>query len=234
MFAGPNGSGKTTVKDELPARLFQNYINPDDIERTLKTVGAIDLNAFGVKTDTPELREFFAVSELLQANGLGGVSESIECWDGVVSVRGAAIDSYFASVLSDFLRRKLLDGSRSFAFETVMSAPDKIELLAEARKRGYRTYLYFVATEDPAINIERVKNRVATGGHNVPEEKIASRYRRTLGLLREAIRHTNRAYFFDTSTESTRYFAEITEGSKIDLKSSEMPSWFRSAVWDKP
>lgn len=234
MFAGPNGSGKTTVKNELPTDLFKNYINPDDFEKTLRTVGAIDLNAFGVEIDAPELRAFFAASELLRANGLGGVCESIECRDAIISVRGAAIDSYFASVLSDFLRRKLLDGAKSFAFETVMSAPDKVELLAEARRRGYRTYLYFVATEDPAVNVERVNHRVAWGGHGVPEEKIVSRYHRSLGLLREAVRFANRAYFFDTSAESTRYFAEITDGTKIDLKSSEMPMWFRSAVWDKP
>ena len=47
MFAGPNGSGKTTVKGELPDRLFGNYINPDDIEKTLRAGGALDLTSFG-------------------------------------------------------------------------------------------------------------------------------------------------------------------------------------------
>jgi predicted ABC-type ATPase len=169
MFAGPNGSGKTTVKNELPTHLFKNYINPDDIEKSLRSAGSLDLNPFGLTITTQELREFFAASEFLRANGLDGVSDIIECRDGILTLNGSGIDSYFASVLSDFLRRKLLDSSKSFTFETVMSAPDKVELLSEARRRGYRTYLYFVATEDPAINVERVKNRVASGGHKVPE-----------------------------------------------------------------
>ena len=63
------------------------------------------------------------------------------------------VNSYFASVAGDFLRQKLLAQKISFTFETVMSHPSKVELLAEAQRAGYRTYLYFVATEDPAINI---------------------------------------------------------------------------------
>ncbi len=234
MFAGPNGSGKTTVKNELPARLFGNYINPDDIEKSLRTAGTLDLNSFGLSITTEELRQFFAGSQFFRANGHAGIAEVIECRDGVLLLHGREIDSYFASVFSDFLRRKLVDVSKSFTFETVMSAPDKIELLADARRRGYRTYLYFVATEDPAINVERVNNRVATGGHSVPEAKIAARYRRSLGLLREAVQHTDRAYFFDTSGEATWYFAEITGGTELEMKSPEMPDWFRTAVWDKP
>ena len=234
MFAGPNGSGKTTVKNELPPYLFGNSINPDDIEKSLHETGQLDLNAFGLTITTAALREFFIASEFLRTNGHAGISDAIEYRDGVLSLDGRAIDSYFASVLSDFLRHILLDESKSFTFETVMSAPDKVELLVEARRRGYRTYLYFVATEDPAINVERVNNRVASGGHSVPEGKIVSRYHRSLGLLREAIRHTDRAYFFDTSGEATWYFAEITDGSEIDMKADAMSDWFRSAVWDKP
>jgi predicted ABC-type ATPase len=80
-----------------------------------------------------------------------------------------------------------------------MSHHSKVDLLAQAQAAGYRTYLYFVATDDPVINISRVKSRVKLGGHNVPEDKIAERYHRSLELLMDAIRHTNRAYVFDNS-----------------------------------
>ena len=86
------------------------------------------------------------------------------------------VNSYLASVASDFLRQKLMEQKMSFTLETVMSHPSKIELLTQAQASGYRTYLYFVATDDPAINISRVKSRVKLGGHNVPEDKIAERY----------------------------------------------------------
>ena len=84
------------------------------------------------------------------------------------------INAYFASVAADFIRQKLIASSTSFTFETVMSFPDKIELLCKAKARGYRTYLYYVATENPDINISRVRYRVSKGGHPVPEDKITS------------------------------------------------------------
>jgi len=51
-----------------------------------------------------------------------------------------------------------------------MSSPDKVRLLEKAQELGYRTYLYYVATSDPIINISRMKNRVRMGGHNVLAE----------------------------------------------------------------
>ena len=143
------------------------------------------------------------------------------------------MNSYYAAVLSDFLRRRLLEISHSFSFETVMSSTDKVGLLSAAQKKGFRTYLYYVATENPSINIERVRLRVAEGGHDVPVEKIVSRYSRSLDLLREAIRFTNRAYFFDASGEEPSFFAEITDGLEIETKSDKIPDWFKKSVWDK-
>jgi len=234
MFAGPNGSGKTTVKNDLlPPGLFTVYVNPDDLEKAIRTDGTLNLDSYGVTFTTDELREWFTSSEFLKANHLAEAASIIECRNRIIDFHGLTMNSYYASVLSDALRRKLLASSISFTFETVMSAPDKVELLREAQASGFRIYLYFVATEDPTVNIARVKNRVATGGHDVPEGKIVARYHRSLELLREAIRHTNRAYFFDTSNEEIWYVAEITGGVDIDLKSEEMPTWFKKAVWDK-
>lgn len=83
-----------------------------------------------------------------------------------------------------------------------MSHLGKVEFLQQAQQIGYRTYLYYVATDDPSINVSRVANRVAMNGHDVPSEKIIARYYKSLELLTEAIRHTNRAYIFDNSTNN--------------------------------
>ena len=114
-----------------------------------------------------------------------------------------------------------------------MSFPDKIELLCKAQKEGYRTYLYYVATESPDINVSRVAYRVDTGGHPVPEEKIIARYYRSLDLLMDAVRCSNRAYIFDNSGREHVWLAEITEGKQLEMKSSQMPSWFKQSLWDK-
>ncbi len=234
MFAGPNGSGKTTVKNALrkPPHWFGIYINPDDLEQTIRESGFLSLEPFDLATSTEEIQCCFASSALLQSRQLHTAASAIECQGNRVDFRSLTFNSYHASVLAAFLRRKALDASKSISFETVMSAPDKVDFLREAQARGYRTYLYYIATEDPAINIQRVKNRVTEGGHDVPEEKIIARYHRSLGLLIEAIRHTNRAFLFDTSEEEAWYFAEVSEGMRIELKSDELPTWFQP-IWDQ-
>jgi predicted ABC-type ATPase len=117
----------------------------------------------------------------------------------------------------------------------VMSSPDKVALLKQAQALGYRTYLYYIATEDPAINVARVQARVNLGGHDVPEDKIVSRYARSLDLLLEAVRYTNRAYLFDNSREGSErlWVAEITGGKELELKCDPMPLWFQKSVWEK-
>ena len=71
----------------------------------------------------------------------------------------------------------------------------------------------------------------------MPDEKIEERYYKSLGLLMEAIRHTNRAYVFDNSTDNAAgrhtWLAEITDGRTLELKTDQMPAWFKRAVLDK-
>lgn len=113
-----------------------------------------------------------------------------------------------------------------------MSSRDKVNLLRSALAQGYRTYLYYVATDDPDINVARVAERVKNGGHDVPEEKIRSRYVRSLDLLMDAIRSSTRAYIFDNSGNKSRriWLAEVTNGTELELKVDVVPAWFAKAV----
>jgi len=237
LFAGPNGSGKSVLKSYLPSALLGVYLNPDEIEAEVRAARGLDLRTFKVDTQSDEVRKFFAQSEFLQSAGLAEVASSLRFSDGWLDLSGVEMNSYLSSVLVDFLRRKLLQHRVSFTFESVMSHPDKVALLQKAQQSGYRTYLYYVATDDPEINISRVCNRVALGGHDVPEDKITNRYYRSLDLLIEAIRHANRAYIFDNSTDNSTgdhtWLAEITEGKSLELKTDLMPAWFKKAVLDK-
>ena len=114
-----------------------------------------------------------------------------------------------------------------------MSSADKIAIFDEAKGAGFRMYLYYVATNDPVINLVRVKSRVAAGGHPVPPNKIAERYYRSLDLLRDAIRRSDRAYIFDNSGTSRIWVAEVTDGQDIELKSPYIPAWFADSVLEK-
>lgn len=237
MFAGPNGSGKSILKAYLPQELLGVYLNPDEIELEIRRQGFLDFTAYGVTATADEVLSFFKSSSFLASAGFGNAASQLGFANGQLDFSKMEVNSYFASVAVDFLRQKLLAAKISFTFETVMSHPGKVELLAQAQRAGYRTYLYFIATDDPEINISRVRNRVKLGGHSVPEDRIASRYHRSLDLLMDAIRHANRAYVFDNSRESHdasgTWIAEITEGRELELKSNQIPAWFKRAVLDK-
>lgn len=237
MFAGPNGSGKSVLKSHLPEQLLGVYLNPDDIEAAVKKRGFASISDFGVSTIANEILPVFANSDFLAGQGFAAPAAALEFRDERLFFPPDSMNSYFASVLSDFLRRKLLEAGQTFTFETVMSHPGKVDLLRKSQQAGYRTYLYYVATDDPAINVSRVANRVALGGHAVPEEKIVKRYHKSLALLIDAIRLANRAYIFDNSTSNRdgthTWLAEVTEGRKLELKTDRIPSWFKRAVLDK-
>ena len=97
-----------------------------------------------------------------------------------------------------------------------------------------KTYLYYVSTVDPQINIARVKYRVSVGGHPVPEQKIIERYYRSMDLLMQAIECCDRAYLFDNSSDGIQasFLAEIevAETLKMNAAVSKLPIWFAERV----
>lgn len=237
MFAGPNGSGKSVLKSYLPEPLLGVYLNADEIEAGVRKHGYLDMSTLGIRTTAEEVLPIFTSSEFLTTHGLTEAASRLSFADGRLCFPAGVINSYFASVTADFLRQRLLAEQRTFTFETVMSHPSKVDLLKQAQAVGYRTYLYYVATDDPAINISRVENRVKLNGHDVPPDLVEKRYYRSLDLLISAIRHTNRAYIFDNSTDNAdrthTWLAEITEGRTLELKTDQIPAWFKRAVLDK-
>lgn len=233
MFAGPNGSGKSTIKSVIGRELLGMYINPDEIENEMREKDFIDLTHYGIQTTADEVLGFFRQSLLLEKIDLLDDTAAIRFSDNKLIFHDAGVNTYFASVAADFIRSRLLDAGKSFTFETVMSHPDKVEVLRRAQSKGYRTYLYYIATEDPDINISRVQHRISTGGHSVPKDKIVERYKRSLDLLVQAVQVSNRAYIFDNSHQEPLLVAEITDGRILEMKTNQMPGWFKKSLGNK-
>ena len=230
IFDGPNGSGKSTIKEVISEELLGIYVNPDEIEKEIKAFDFLDLSYFGISTTEDEILDFFSNSELLKKADLVKEAYTLKFNDDkLIFTNIVEINSYFASVCADFIRKKLIEKRVSFTFETVMSSTDKIELLKLAKKLGYKTYLYFVSTSDPLINISRVRNRVQLGGHDVPQDKIVSRYYRSLSNLKEAVKYTDRAYIFDNSSHKRTWICEITNATKVEIKQDNIPKWFENS-----
>ena len=225
MFAGPNGSGKSTLNGIISKELLGVYINPDEIEKEIKKFDFLDLLNYSVETDEKEVISFFENHPLLEKADLDGDIYLLKFFDNKIDFSSIIVNSYYASVCADFIRHQLLKSKISFTFETVMSSKDKVDFLKKAQDLGYRTYLYFIATQDPIVNISRVNNRVKLGGHNVPEDKIVSRYYRSLELLSRAVKYSTRAYIFDNSSQEKLWIAQINNGKEFEFKSGIVPEW---------
>ncbi len=139
----------------------------------------------------------------LQTSGLQ-LGEYINA-DDIVKALGLIGDdgSRQGQLLADEARERCLINGSDFSFETVMSHPSKIEFMACAKSSGFQVSLFFVATNDPILNVERVGARVAQGGHDVPTDRIIARYQRTMALLPAAIAACNQATIFDNSRNAS-------------------------------
>lgn len=218
VFAGPNGSGKTTIVRNLQSEIgFGVYVNADDIERMLRKSGRLIFDGYQLQINEPDLRRFFRGSTFSPVK-----RNEPDLWDKITVSDNTLhtdtrIDSYLAADVAEFIRQNLLAEAISFTYETVMSHTGKISFLRQARDNGYRVYLYFVATEDPEINVSRVRVRVAQHGHAVAAETIRNRYYKSLENLKEAVKQTHRAYIFDNSGSASVLVAEITDGVDVHV-----------------
>ena len=94
-----------------------------------------------------------------------------------------------------------LSKNESFAVETTMAGKNYLQMMLDARNRGFETALVYIGTENVEINLARIRNRVLAGGHDVPEEDVRRRYLRTLDNLPIAIKRADHSILFDNSTE---------------------------------
>jgi len=229
VFAGPNGSGKTTIIKSLQAEIpFGVYVNADDIESLLKESKVLLFNNFQLTVSQNQLQTFFKESKFAPIKrNEPDLWSKLTVKENVLHINEAGADSYLAADLAEFIRYQLLENDISFTYETVMSHNSKLDFLTYAKNKGYRVYLYFIATEDAAINISRVNIRVAQNGHAVAPDIITNRYYKSLQNLKPAIQKSNRAYIWDNSGQASLLVAEITEGEHVKIFDAEkVPNWF--------
>jgi len=72
--------------------------------------------------------------------------------------------------------RELIAAEKTFALETTLASRSIAKLLLGAQEKGYYVTLLYFWLNTPDLAVERVKNRVAAGGHNVSEVTVRRRY----------------------------------------------------------
>jgi len=237
-MAGPNGSGKSTVLQEVRTKFYSGpFVNADEIEKSFQEKGLINLPSLYDLT-LPD-KSFI---DFLAGAGKSWVQKaiteksviSIKSVDGILVVQKNP-SPYDAALAADFIRHQLLLKGETFTFETVLSHSSKINFLQQAVGEGYKNYLYFICTVDPAINIDRVQQRVLLGGHDVPKEKIIDRYNDSLQVLSSIIPLCHRVYLFDNSSEerSIETVAEIDDKGRLSIKTEQLPWWVEENIIKK-
>jgi len=123
-----------------------------------------------------------------------------------------ALTDLEAAQKAEALRKKLLEKKADFTFETVLSTERNVSLLQEAKKTGYQIHCIYVLTCNADINVARIKGRVLDGGHDVPEDKVQSRYSKALKLLPELIDVCDKMLIYDNSVMPALVFRKDENG----------------------
>lgn len=239
VFAGPNGSGKTTIILDLRTKYsFGVYVNADDIEANLNEYRKLNLGLYHLTANTSDIQDFFQHSTFAPVKlNMPDLWTLFYVEDNYIGISDdLEVNSYIAADIAELLRQMLLQKGFSFTYETVMSHTGKLSFMEQARKYGYRVYLYYIATDDPDININRVEIRRAQKGHDVSPEIIKRRYYKSLENLKEAVTNTDRAFLFDNSGEQSKLLAEITNGKDVTLEvdAAQLPNWFINYLVKSP
>lgn len=133
------------------------------------------------------------------------------------------------------LREQCLAKNKSFVFETVFSAHDKIDFVIRAKEAGFFIRLFFISTENPAINASRIANRVMKGGHDVPITKIISRYYKSIRNCKIIASIIDRLYVYDNSVDDAdaRPLFRLSNGEIAKKYTDDIPEWALTLLSDK-
>jgi predicted ABC-type ATPase len=103
-----------------------------------------------------------------------------------------------------------------------LSTPKYRRLIRQAKFFGFEIRLIYVLLESVELNIERVRRRVAEGGHAVPEHKIRERRERSFKQLPWFLHEADFAVIYDNSGASPKLVGQKLNGvTKIDKSAPE-------------
>ncbi|TLV02876.1 zeta toxin family protein [Dyadobacter luticola] len=113
---------------------------------------------------------------------------------------------------------ELLNNNESFAFETTLSSRSYKQKIEEAKNKDYTATLIFFWLDNIDLAKERVKTRVAEGGHNIPPDVIERRYIKGIKNLFDIyLPIVHGAFLFDNSFGAPEIVAQKTINSELEV-----------------
>jgi len=112
--------------------------------------------------------------------------------------------------------------NESFAFESTLSGLTWARFLRQAKRQNYRISIYFLFLKTVNQNLERIRTRVAMGGHNIPKEAVLRRQSRCFHNFWNIYRpFANDWYVFDNSSTKPALILSNGQFSKLKDKAKE-------------
>jgi predicted ABC-type ATPase len=150
-----------------------------------------------------------------------------------VIARELDMDPYQAARAAGAIRDELVRQRESFVFETVFSDPvgDKLTFLKDANAAGYTVLLCFVGVSGPEVSEERVAMRVSQGGHDVPAEKLVTRFPRILRNLQAAVQELPHVWIFDNDDLRRPFrLAAVCEDGRLVRVEKTVTGWLKGVL----
>lgn len=124
--------------------------------------------------------------------------------------------------------KKLFEEGISFNQETTLCGNSIIKNIYKAKQLGYKIELYFVSVETPEIAKERIRIRVANGGHGIADSDVERRFIDSRNNLKKILKICDDIIIYD-NTESLQAKIFI-KNSEVLFKDNECPKWMNEII----
>ena len=152
--------------------------------------------------------------DLITKNELGGYT----------ATNFVKAEALYRERIGDLLRHK-----RDFMIESNLARDSEYNWIEKMKQSGYDIVLYYLCTDYPDdVHVKRVKERVAEGGHDVPDNIVHHRYKMSLLYLKTNLHLFTEAHLIDN--EETAKVSAVLHKGKIVLKNTPVPDWVQQTL----
>lgn len=142
-------------------------------------------------------------------------------------------DQFRASKIALKVRQNCIKRYENFNQETTLCGNSILKLFRELKSKNYNIELYYVGLNSSQIAKERVKARVAKGGHDVDEYLIDKRFTQSLQNLLKVIDFCDKIILFDNSIEYKNIFTYDKANNNIENHITANIQWIDSQFIDR-
>ena len=128
-------------------------------------------------------------------------------------------------------RNAMIAHGDSLSIETTLAGSSALAFMRKAKDAGFRVSLAYVGIDTPELSRARIDERVAEGGHDVPQDAVVRRHPDSLRRLATAMALADSTLVFDNSGLERRLLLHVEKGITKYIDDIR-PDWFNAAVPD--